>query len=490
MISSSQNMLGVKSQLNSTSETLAGSAEYTGTWEQNHFPIAQVWVQAAGAATLFIEFSPDGGTTVDQFPFGGITLTAGIPYYDHVAVGEQAFRIRVVDTSGSSNAIQTLVGYGNFGRPASIISTGINSQSGSINVKSVLFGLQSGSTNSYKAVPTNSAGALLSADFGTDVSEGLIDGYGVNTKFGRNSDIDTTTDPEDVWEGGGTYTGFNATAAENIEVLSSDADDQGSLVSSGTVTTASSTALIDSGATFSSDGVAAGDLVIDDTQSFHGIVTSVDSETQLTVFAWVNSVNSHVTAVSDAYRVVNANDTGAAVVKLTRLLDDGFSSQTSKYAILNGTTGVTVTGDYMRNPRLQVILAGSSGTNEGTITSRQATTTANIFCAVPAGLGQSQVCCDTVPMGETFLIKRIRFDIARASGSAGSANVEVKVRPYGEAWRATRSFELQTGGGVGYDQVGAQVLLQGTDFKGTVLTVSDNNTVVTGALEYFEITND
>ena len=110
----------------------------------------------------------------------------------------------------------------------------------------------------------------------------------LGSKFGRNSDIDGNTSPEDLWDGGGLYTGFNCTEAETLEFFSSDIEDTGALVSSGTTTGGSSTTLEDSGATFITDGVAVGDLIINDSKQFHGIVSSVDSETLLTVFDFTN----------------------------------------------------------------------------------------------------------------------------------------------------------------------------------------------------------
>ena len=62
--------------------------------------------------------------------------------------------------------------------------------------------------------------------------------------------------PQDIWANGGEYTGVNATANENIQVFSADANDTGSLVSSGTATGGSTTTLVDSGADFVSDGVS------------------------------------------------------------------------------------------------------------------------------------------------------------------------------------------------------------------------------------------
>lgn len=61
------------------------------------------------------------------------------------------------------------------------------------------------------------------------ISEGLFHGRSIVTKFGRNPDIDTATAPEDLWNGGGVYTGFPTGAAEEFEVLSDSANDTGQL---------------------------------------------------------------------------------------------------------------------------------------------------------------------------------------------------------------------------------------------------------------------
>lgn len=70
----------------------------------------------------------------------------------------------------------------------------------------------------------NTGGAQIVADFGSEVVAGGVEGYGNVTKFGRNSDIDTAA-AEDVWEGGGTYSGFPTGAPETVEVFSGSAND-------------------------------------------------------------------------------------------------------------------------------------------------------------------------------------------------------------------------------------------------------------------------
>lgn len=61
--------------------------------------------------------------------------------------------------------------------------------------------------------------------YGTQVGLGDIDGWSNVFKFGRNPDIDIATAPQDVWEGGGLYTGQPDSAPETVEVFSDSAAD-------------------------------------------------------------------------------------------------------------------------------------------------------------------------------------------------------------------------------------------------------------------------
>lgn len=240
---------------------------------------------------------------------------------------------------------------------------------------------------------------VLSQDYLIDVALEKIPGVSFVHRFGHNPDIDIVSGFEAVWNGGGDYTGFNATAAETIEVFSSDAADAGTVVSSGTATGGSATTLVDSGATFVTDTVAIGDLILNDTDKTHGIVSAVTSETTLTVLRMNQKTpGSPVNSSGDAYRVVTPASTGAAVVELWNLLDGNFDNETSEFVVLNGVTGVTTTGTYLRNSRCIVLLAGSNGSNVGTITSRQSTTTANIFSVMPIGYNETMVCAYTIPI--------------------------------------------------------------------------------------------
>lgn len=57
-----------------------------------------------------------------------------------------------------------------------------------------------------------------------DMSRGLIIGSSVQSKFGNNDDIDIGT-PEDVWNGGGNYTGQPVSGVETVNCFSSSAAD-------------------------------------------------------------------------------------------------------------------------------------------------------------------------------------------------------------------------------------------------------------------------
>lgn len=80
-------------------------------------------------------------------------------------------------------------------------------------------------------------------EFDLLVAQGRITGHTWQLKSGRNPNVSTGTVPEDIWNGGGVYTGFPLASPEVVTVLSSNAGDTGTL----TITylpTATSTAYV------------------------------------------------------------------------------------------------------------------------------------------------------------------------------------------------------------------------------------------------------
>lgn len=74
------------------------------------------------------------------------------------------------------------------------------------------------------------------APYNLSVAQGSVSGQEEWDKFGKNPDVGTATVPEDVWAGGGSYTGFPTGAAETLEIASSSANDTAAGTGARTVT--------------------------------------------------------------------------------------------------------------------------------------------------------------------------------------------------------------------------------------------------------------
>ena len=112
-------------------------------------------------------------------------------------------------------------------------------------------------------------------DFMLEVAKGDVEGHVHINKFGRNSLITTASDPEDIWDGGGVYS--PPTTARIHNIVSTSAQDAGTVLSTGTITTVSTTEVIDENATFVTDGVSVHDIYLNDDTQDHSLVESVES---------------------------------------------------------------------------------------------------------------------------------------------------------------------------------------------------------------------
>lgn len=436
--------------------------------------------------TAVIESRSDGSQPELSTP---VTYTDGPFYLFNVICRESEMRFRWQNNTGADvndASLQIKATYGSSDKQ-SVFPVGVQPSdfSQAALVQAITRGLSP--DGEYKAVGVNNAGAILTSDFGTEVARGVYSGYRTNIKYGRNAEIDIGTTPEDIWEGGGVYTGFNATANENLELFSSSANDVGVTRANSVLTAASSDGLTvtDSGASFIVGGVTAGDLFVDSTQAIHGYITNVTATT-LTIFSIENGYLKKPVA-GDSYSVYSSSGTGAAAVLISGLLDANRESQLDIYRPLNGTTPFTISGNYVRCNRVQVLLAGTTDTNAGVITVRQATTTANVFVQLQAGVGQTLIAMDTVPAGKIMLIKRVRVSITLTSGADGSALIYLQVRPIHGAWRSAQAFDISTGSPLQIPYDTALVVNEGTDLRFRVGSVSDNDTIADAAIEYYLI---
>jgi hypothetical protein len=275
------------------------------------------------------------------------------------------------------------------------------------------------------------ASRIGSTDFMLEVAKGKVYGHSQMNKYGHNESVNGG--PEDVWGGGGLYTFWDTNVNKTVEAVSTDVDDVGVLVSSGTATGGSLTTLIDTGANFTGDGVAVGDIVINDTNGEFGTVNEVTSATTLTHTA-MTSGSTAQTALpqkrnfpnesGDTYRVASSADTGAGVISVEGLSDSsGIWTITTETVILNGQTDVAMLNQYVRLYRSSVLHAGSSAANEGDITVEiDATVIAGTFIA--AMDGQTQQAVYTVPSGKSgYFVKGYVGLGSRANPTTSGASV-------------------------------------------------------------------
>jgi len=199
------------------------------------------------------------------------------------------------------------------------------------------------------------------SDYFTQAALGYAPRVSLRIKTGRNRAIDTTTDPEDIWSGGGIYPGLPiAGIAETVSVVSTSAND-------------------------TSDGTGARTI-----------------------------------------RIIGIGD------------DDNWLSQEETVA-LNGTTPVVTTTLWRRVEFMEVLTAGSGGSNAGRISVKHSTTTANVFIDCDIGDNRSAVCAWTIPGNKIAILAQIT-----ATSKTKLADIEMGFfyRPYGGTWQQLVSFTL------------------------------------------------
>jgi hypothetical protein len=186
------------SGVNSTSTALSSGSVFTGqaeTTEARPGVLASVLTDQDG--TLFMEFSPDARNWDSSISF---EITANINEVHRLSTSKRYYRTRFQNSSTQNQTylrLQTIFG------PHQPLTSALNSQT-----------QQDSDALIVKSVPQE----LL-------IAQGLFTGLSTVNKFGANADIDTGTIPEDVWEGGGTYTGFPNDNCETLTVSSASAND-------------------------------------------------------------------------------------------------------------------------------------------------------------------------------------------------------------------------------------------------------------------------
>lgn len=106
-----------------------------------------------------------------------------------------------------------------------------------------------------------------------------------------------------------------------------------------------------------------------------------------------------------------------------------------------------------------------------------------VLAAMPANDGQTQVLARRIPAGKQAVINKININLAIASGAAGSASVVFQIRVTGGVWITRRSYEV-TNSAPAKDSPNGMVLPALSDFRVRIRDVSDNNTTISGSVDF------
>lgn len=351
-------------------------------------------------------------------------------------------------------------------------------------VQSILRGVDA--DGNFQQVSVNSSGELVTADPYLQLLRGKSIGRYYYNQSGTVKEL-KAGDAGDIYCGSSDiYPGFDVTSAANISIVSTKKSDAGTQRESGTATGGTSTTLEDTGKDFVAAGVTAGDMLVNTTQMVHGLVTAVTSTT-ITVSNMMGDVEvTYTNAASDTYFIVHAADTGAALIRVSKLIDANYNGYMSEYIVMNGKTPVTTSGTYLRCSKARVVLAGSDGKNEGKITGTISGT--EMFQIADNGVNQTQMMLDTVPAGKWLYIQDVALSMQRSNGSEGSATVEFRVRHRGEVFVSEVYSDLTTSKGYYSTNVKSAAIPPMSDFRWSYKEISDKSTTLSAEIAGVMIT--
>ena len=171
--------------------------------------------------------------------------------------------------------------------------------------------------------------------------------------------------------------------------------------------------------------------------------------------------------------------TGARTVVISNLLNFEGESMPDITVDLDGQNLVSLGSEtYYRASTMEVIDAGSNGSNEGNIILRHSTTNTNVFAVMPGGNNYTAIMAGTVPLGKTAFFNAMDINMSRTSGSPGSANVAIFIKKHGGLFTSRRDVEITHSNGYSFHGKSYIQLPERTDFVVRVKDVSDNITSV------------
>lgn len=210
-------------------------------------------------------------------------------------------------------------------------------------------------------------------------------------------------------------------------------------------------------------------VATDDVWELGGVYTGFPTGAAETVDVFSDSIND------------TSAGSGARTIRIVGL-DANYNDQ-SETLTLNGTTPVTSVNTYARVHTASIQTSGSSNQafNEGTITVRHTTTTANVFLSMRVGANQTNSSGYTIPAGYTGFLRHFLVSII------GSTQAQVEgflwIRTFGASPRLRRPFSAGTNAPFNEEIYGGISLPEKTDVIVRITAGTVNNTKVMGGYD-------
>lgn len=159
------------------------------------------------------------------------------------------------------------------------------------------------------------------------------------------------------------------------------------------------------------------------------------------VDVWPNaSILSYLTSAEQmnlASTDVNDDEGSTGAETLTIFGLDGNYDEIQENVTLDGTNNVLTTNSYLRVYRMVVTSAGSTGSNEGTITATAASS-ATVQAYIDVGVNQTLQSQYTVPNGYYLILQDFEITIQKGD----QAQVTGVIRPLGEVFQTKRTYNI------------------------------------------------
>lgn len=184
---------------------------------------------------------------------------------------------------------------------------------------------------------------------------------------------------------------------------------------------------------------------------------------------------------------------GMKSLRITGLATSASIAYTSEDIDLDGADTGTAdsVGTWYRIIRVEGLTYGSTGSNEGIITARHKTTTANVFSTIQIGDSQSQIAVFTCPAACVTAIRDLHMTIARAAAAAGNAELRIMHRALASGgYNSEYGIDIVTnGGGVTLFEHSPHILHAGDDMIIRCQEVTANATIVSAHFDAFVFDN-